>query len=82
MLPLSVSEIIDFIILPAIFILVFILVHLCLFVLQGHLISSQLFVFIWGFLFLFDTANCKITIRHVEFERLMCEVEFWEVFLV
>jgi hypothetical protein len=50
-----------------------------LFCLQGHLISSQLFVFLW-FLFLCDTANCINTIRYVKFERLMCEVEFWEVF--
>jgi len=54
-------------------------VHLCLFVLQGHLISSQLFVFLW-ILFLCDRANCKNTIATSSL-RLMCEVEFWEVFL-
>jgi len=37
--------------------------------------------FLLRFCFWFGTANCRTTIRYARFERLMCEVEFWEVFL-
>lgn len=65
---------------PRVFILVFVLVHLVLFLfLQGHLSGNQLFCFFGVFVF-GDSANCTNTICQVKFERLMCEVEFWEVF--
>jgi hypothetical protein len=63
--------------------------------LQGHLISNQLFVFV-KFLFLWlgqkwyveKNVSCetgfKKSFNFLQllslFERLMCEVEFWEVF--
>jgi hypothetical protein len=62
---------------------------------QGHLIDSQLFVFWIVFVFVVMTSHvCKEGVKrdfknpynfllacHQVFERLMCEVEFWEVFL-
>jgi len=82
-----------------VFILVLVHQHFlfwCLFLfLQEHLISSQLFVFLYSFCFCGDYHKhvCKegvngfkkswnfLLIAIVKFERLMCEVEFWEVFL-
>jgi len=64
--------------------------------LQGHLISSQLFVFWVVFVFVYGFCRGCVEdlrldfLKNLEsstlaktksFERLMCEVEFWEVFL-
>lgn len=55
--------------------------------LQGHLISNQRFVFVGAvFVFVGGLSICKNTVCTIhlakaKFERLMCEVEFWEVFL-
>lgn len=65
---------------PRVFILVFVLVHLVLFLFYKATYPAVSFLFFWGFLFLFGSVNCTSTICQTEFERLMCEVEFWEVF--